>query len=191
VVAQLSTLSATTLERATATIAVTAEGRVPSGIVTVYVGSSVLHTQLTDGKASVVLPGLAAGSYPVAAMYGGDDAVGSQSVLVGTLTVTKAVPSAKATLAKKKIKTSTKPAVRVKVAHPDLAGPTGKVQVKIVKGSKTVATKTVTLAKRNAGSITVRLPKVAAGKYRVTASYRGSAQLAAKSAKSVTLTVVK
>jgi hypothetical protein len=90
-----------------------------------------------------------------------------------------------------KVKTATsKLAVTVKVGKPATA--TGKVKLTLTKtvGKKTVtvkwsgkSSKTVKLTKKSKGKITVALPKLAKGKYQVTATFQGNAKAAKAAAK--------
>lgn len=109
--------------------------------------------------------------------------VGHQPVTATSMAsrVAKAKATVRASLAKKRIKTSQRAAVRVRVAAPAQAN--GKVLVK-VKG-RVVADGTV----RN-GRLTVRLPKLKAGKHRLVISYLGNDRVGARNT-AVTLRVVK
>jgi hypothetical protein len=113
--------------------------------------------------------------------------VGTDSVTVrsAAVTVPKVVPTVTAKLAVNSVKAGSTPKVRVTVKAKGLKAPTGKLTVKY--GSKT---KTVVLRAAKKGKITVALPGLAKkGTYKVAVSYGGNATAAAKTAKTVKLTV--
>jgi len=94
--------------------------------------------------------------------------------------VAKLTPKVTAKLSKSTVKRSARAVVKVKVTAKGLK-PAGTVQVRY--GSKSV---TGTVKK---GKATLTLPKLAKGSYRLKVTYRGSTELKAKAAKTVTLKV--
>jgi hypothetical protein len=192
VTAELSEGTVSTLDAAGVEVTVQApQGVVPTGAVTIYAGEETVTASLEAGVATASLPRLAPGTYAVVAHYAGDAKVAGQVVLVGSLKVAKAVPEVSAKLKKAKIAASVKPVVQVTVDHEAVAA-TGKVVVLIVKDGETVSSKATSLSAKNAGKVSVRLPKVTkAGTYSVKVSYKGSTLLAAKAAKTLKLKVVR
>ena len=85
----------------------------------------------------------------------------------------------------KKVKTGTKPKVKVIVKAEGVAAVTGKVKVRWGKGAK--RTKTVALKAR--GKVTIRLPKLNTGTHRVTATYLGTDTVAKRAAQPVRIRV--
>jgi hypothetical protein len=73
--------------------------------------------------------------------------------------------------------------VKLVVKASGIVRPTGKVKVTIKKGSKTVKTKTYTLAAKAKGKTTLKLPKLPSGTYTVQVAYRGSSAVNAKTVK--------
>jgi hypothetical protein len=96
----------------------------------------------------------------------------------------KIKPTLTAKLVAAKIAAKAKAAlVKITVKAKGIAKPTGKVKVTVKKGSKTVKTKTYSLAAKSKGKMTLKLPKLAKGSYTITVAYQGNAQIAAKTAK--------
>lgn len=130
-----------------------------------------LTAPVAGGRATFALPAtLRPGRYALTASYAGDDRLLAASS-AGALSV------AKAGVAKPRLKVTTKPTRRkrgqvlVTVASATPAAASGRVTLKLVSGK---ARKTVraTLAR---GRATVRLPKLAKGKWKVAVTYAGSA----------------
>ncbi|WP_213814376.1 glycoside hydrolase family 3 C-terminal domain-containing protein [Glaciihabitans sp. dw_435] len=97
----------------------------------------------------------------------------------------KALTNVSIALTKPKVKTTQHEVVRVVVA-PTLSRPTGTVTVHY--GSKTA---TIALTSAKKGYVSVTLPTLKKGTYKVYATYNGSATFAPDSSRTVTLTVVK
>lgn len=145
-------------------------GRIPTGNVTLKVNGTTSTKALSQNSAAFTTAKLKPGSYPYVLSYAGDDQVqGFQKT--GTITVKKAKVAVKAT-AKKKPTTSKAGTYTVKVTTPKgLARATGRVTLTLTKGSKK-QTVTGTL---KSGTVTLKVKKLAAGKWKVSASYAGNA----------------
>ncbi|HWJ83819.1 MAG TPA: Ig-like domain repeat protein, partial [Cellulomonas sp.] len=186
----VSPRKATTKSKPVVSVSARAGSRPAAGSVTVTVkrGSKTVRTttvRLTNGAAKVTLPAQTTpGSYAVTARYAGTTGVSASSAST-TFTVVRAT-SIKATVAPKTVTSKVKAKVKVTVTASPRATVTGKVTVKVYKGSKLVATKKVSLSRSAA---TVTLPKLAKGTYTVKASYAGSSSAAAATAKNVTVKV--
>lgn len=94
----------------------------------------------------------------------------------------KVKPALTAKLAAAKVVRTKAAQIRITLKAKGIAKPTGKIKVTVKKGSKTVKTKTYTLAAKSKGKATLKLPKLPKGTYTVTVAYRGSATIAAKTA---------
>lgn len=90
----------------------------------------------------------------------------------------------KVALAKKSVTRAAKARATVTVKVPGVSRPTGKIVVKYGKKSKTY-----TLKARSKGRLVITLPRLAKGKHAITATYRGTSQVAAKKSTKVTLRV--
>jgi len=182
----------TTTSRPVVKVSVTAAGKAASGKATVTVrrGGKVVATRtatLSRGAAKVTLPRLTTpGTYQVTARYEGAAGV-KASEARKTVKVLRATTT-KASLAKKKVRASARASVAVKVGAAPRATVTGKVKVAVYRGSKVVATKTVSLKKSGA---TVRLDRLKRGKYTVRVTYLGSSSAATSKAKPLKLTVTR
>jgi uncharacterized protein YjdB len=86
------------------------------------------------------------------------------------------------------VASSARAKLRVTVKVTGVAKPTGKVKVTWAKGKKK-ASKTFTIKGKHRGSITVKLPKLSRGAYKVSTSYQGSKVVKKKNGKARTLTV--
>lgn len=175
--------SATTVaapDAAKVTVTVNAGGLAATGKVTVTYGSKATVANLTaanKGTVTVTLPKLGVGSYKVTVAYAGDSQVSAAKVAtVGTLKVVKASAKVSATLVQSTIRSSIAPKVAVTVKASSVAQPAGKVTVKY--GSKT---KTVTLKASAKGRVTVTLPKLKKGSYKVVVTYTDAYGTSAKS----------
>lgn len=187
--AQVSSLSTTVTKKPTPTATGTARLAVTSddaatGDVQLQVkranGAVVTTTsaQLQDGVASVSLPKLAPGRYALVANYAGDVTVAGAT---STTTLDVAKIAARVTAAWTKKPTARKAGkFKVGVTAPGVVA-TGKVSVviKTAKGKK-VKTVTGTLSK---GVVTIKVPKLKAGKYQLAVTYAGDSQLTAASSK--------
>ncbi|WP_418058134.1 Ig-like domain repeat protein [Pimelobacter simplex] len=134
--------------------------------------------QLQDGAAPVTLPKLAPGRYALVASYTSDGTVESATSTT-TLDVAKVASRVSAAWTKKP--TARKAGkLKVSVTAPGITA-TGKVTVVIknAKGKK-VRTLTGTLAK---GVVTLKAPKLKAGKYQLAVTYAGDSQLTGASSK--------
>ena len=175
----------------TVTATVTAEGS-PTGTVTLANGATTLATgSVSSGKATLTIPStaLAVGSHRLTLAYSGDSATaGSESTVDVTIAKAGEEPPApakaqvKVGVQPKKVTTRTRATLAVQVS----AGvrPTG--TVKVTRGAKVLATGTL----NKAGKVVVRLPKLAAGKHKVTVTYSGSSTVQG-AAKTITITVKK
>ncbi|ROS31320.1 Ig-like domain repeat protein [Cellulomonas sp. PhB150] len=186
----VSPTKATTKTKPVVTVSTRAGSAAAAGSVTVTVkrGTTTVRTttvRLTNGSAKVTLPAQATpGTYAVTARYAGTTGVSASSAST-SFSVVRAT-TMKAAVSPRTVTSKAKAKVKVGVTASPKATVTGKVTVKVYKGSKLVATKTASLSRSAA---TVTLPKLAKGTYTVKASYAGSSSAAAATAKSVTLKV--
>ncbi len=174
--------------KATVTVGVPAGVKAAAGKVTVKVGSTVVGKgTVKNGKAQVTLTKkLLPGSRKLVAEFaGGADLAAAKSV-VATVKVSKAKSAATAKLAKSSVKAGKRATLRLTVKGTGVKA-TGKVRVVVTQGKKTV--RTITVKVNAKGKATVKLPKLAKGKYAVKAQYLGSKTVAKKAAKQVTLRV--
>jgi hypothetical protein len=86
-----------------------------------------------------------------------------------------------------KVKAGKRGSVRVSVTSPFVAPVTGKVTVKVAGKKATI----VRLGQSGNGSATLHLPKLKAGKHKITASYAGTSTVLKSKAQPVKVTVVK
>jgi hypothetical protein len=149
----------------TATVVVAAPDETPTGPVTITVGGRTVARTLAAGRASVRLPAnVVPGRYTVTASYAGVGLVASSSD-TATLTVAKAKPKLTLKLVKKQVRKSQRASVKVTLALPGVSlAPTAKVVVK-ARG-KTLVTRTVAAGR----TVTLKLPRLARGSYRLKAS---------------------
>jgi hypothetical protein len=172
-------------------VTVTGAGAPATGSVRLrYAGATIATVPLgADGTAQLPIgrTALTPGSRTVTVDY-----LGSDTVLAGSaqrvLQVRKATPRAPAVSVTKR-PTPRKPGkVRVTVSAPatGLARPTGKVQVTLRKGS-TTTTRSGTLTN---GVVTIAVPKLAKGTWRLTARYVGDTHYAPRSSTQVTVKVL-
>jgi hypothetical protein len=174
-------------QAAAVTISVAAPGAVADGSVSVLEGATVLGTgALANGTASVVLPKLAAGVHTLTVDYAGSATfAGSRTPVSLTVSVVVApvtVADAKVKAVAAKVPANKKAKVVVTVSSD--SKPTGTVSVS--KGKKMLK---AGVALKN-GKATVKLPKLEAGKYKLTVSYSGSDTIESATTK-VTLKVTK
>ncbi|MET0929444.1 MAG: Ig-like domain-containing protein [Aeromicrobium sp.] len=145
-------------------------GRIPAGNATLTVGGQTYTVPVAQNAAAFDLAKLAPGSYNYAVGYAGDaQIVGFQKA--GSLTVTKGAVK-KASGAVMKAPTSKKAGTyKVTVQAPSglVKATGGKVTVTLKKGS---ASKKVTGTLKN-GVVTVKVPKLAKGTWKVTVAYAG------------------
>ena len=163
----------------------------PTGTARLVSGSTTLATTTLSaaGTASFTLSGTALppGSATLKVVYAGATGAfnGSESS-PKALTVAKATPSKPTFKATKKPTTKKKGAATITVSTPSgLAAATGQVSIVIKKGN---ATKTVT-GTVQAGTATVKLPKLPAGKWTVTVTYQGSTYYLTSTSKAYKLKV--
>lgn len=162
-------------------------GLVPTGQVTVTVGGKPQTATLNaSGKATVVLPKtLAPKVYAATIIYGGNGNLVARSS-VGQVTVAKGSAKAPTFAATGKITAKKAGKATVKVGTTaGLAKSGGKVKVVLKKG-KTTKTITVTV---KSGTASVKLPKLAKGKWSVKVTYAGDANYVASKTVSKSLTV--
>jgi Big-like domain-containing protein len=165
-------------------------GSVPTGTVTVTDGGTTVATgTLANGTAAFTLPAaLAAGQHTLTLSYAGDGSYQSASQTVA-LTVAKGTAGATTFKPQGKVRAKKAGSATVAVATPaGLATPGGKVKVLITKGS---AKKTVTGTLGSAGTVKVKLPKLAQGSWKVTVTYLGDATYRAGAPKVFKLAVKK
>lgn len=158
-----------------------------AGAVTFLDGTRVLGTARVTGSATTVTwtlsRTLSVGSHTLTARFApdaGSGVVGTTSSAVG-LRVTKATASAKVTTSKKRLKRGGRLRVTVKVTA---TGTTATGRFTIKDGSRTVARGTL-----KKGSRAVVLRRLKVGKHRLTIVYAGSATVAKKTSKAVTVRV--
>lgn len=154
-----------------------------------YAGATLATVPLgADGRAELPIgrTALPPGSRTVVVDY-----LGSDPVLAGSaqrvLVVGKATPKAPAVKVLKRPTSKKAGKVRVTLAAPssDLARPTGKVELILRKGSATKK-KVGTLAN---GVTTITIPRLAKGKWKLTARYLGDARYLTRSSTTVTIKV--
>jgi len=191
-------------------------GRVPTGTVSLVVqqgGATVASasTAVADDAASFTLPVLAAGTYDYTLSYADDDQIlaftetGSLTVspaaetpivVVPIATPTRTPPTTVARIKPSKVAgavakapTSRKAGkYKVTITTPKgLSAATGKVTIKLKKGK---VTKTIT-GKLSKGAVTVSVPKLARGTWKVTISWPGDKTFLAASATGASIKVKK
>ncbi len=142
-------------------------GRVEARIGTKRVGSGVLNAK---GKVTLQLKALKAGTHKVKVTYvGGPNHLAKAATV--TVKVTKGKPKLSATVLKaKKLTASSRAQVRVRLGKVGVKA-SGTVVASV--GGKVVARAKLTGKK---GVATLRLPRLAAGKHKVTIRYQGSKQ---------------
>ena len=153
-------------------------GRVPSGNVTLKVNGKTYTSAISNHAAVFTTAKLKPGSYSYTLTYGGNSEV-KPFTKTGTLTVNKV--AAKSVKGAVKTAPTTKKSGKytVTVTQPSgLANATGKVTVTLKKGS---TTKKVT-GKLSSGKVTVSVPKLAKGTWKVTVKYEGDKNFKASSA---------
>lgn len=191
-----ASLSATTTGStygSAATISVKATGvaaSAPTGSVTVSAGGSTIATgSLAAGAATIVLPAnLPAGQHALTVTYAGNGSYEAATHAV-TLTVAKASASAPTFKARGTVRAKKAGSATVAVTAPaGLAAPGGTVRITIVKGGAKKAVSGTLGAK---GKVTVKLPKLAQGTWKVTVTYLGDATYQAGTPKAFKLTVKK
>jgi len=158
----------------------------PSGRIIVRSGAkqlaSVALTTGHRGSRTIVLPRLKVGKHRITASFSGSHVAPTSPVT--TLRVTKAKPKVKLKLAPKvRVGSRAKATVRVKVVG--IAKPTGKLVFK--DGKKKI--RVVKLKAKHRGKITVRIPRLAAGKHKITVTYQGTKQVKKKTSKASTLRI--
>jgi len=180
------TVATTTSKRAKVKVTVrgTFGGRAPSGRVearigTKRVGSGVLGT---NGRVTLQLKALKVGNHKVKVTYVGGPNHRAKSATV-RVKVTKGKPKVGVTVLKaKKITTSSRASVRVRLDRVAVAA-RGTVVARV--GGKVVARGKLSGPK---GAVTLKLPRLKAGKHKVTIRYQGNKQYRVAS-KSVRVTV--
>lgn len=163
------------------TVAPAASGVVPNGDVQVQLraGTGAVFTTsaaLVEGVATVPLPKRAPGSYALTARFAGDGNVGS-SVRTIAVTVAKVAATVRATWTRKP-NGARAGGVRITVSAPGVK-PTGIVTVQ-VKNARNRTVRSVRVRLSAAGTAVAALPRLAKGRYTLTATYAGNAQVGAK-----------
>jgi subtilisin family serine protease len=179
------TLSAASSAKLGATVSTTVTvatvaGVVPTGKVTVKLGSTSVTGTLSKGKATVSVAAKKAGAQTLSATYAGDANYASASAKSKTVTVAKAAATVKVSAATSVKKGATLTAT-VTVATVGGVVPSGKVTVKLAGGT----TATGTLSK---GKVAVKVKATSTGKRALTVSYAGDSNFN-KGSKSATVTV--
>jgi hypothetical protein len=170
------------------TVTVTGSGSTPTGTVALTTGGKTLVSSNLSGGRAVLAVGkttLGAGAHSLSVSYSGSAAFNAASGTT-TVTIAKQTPKPILTLAKKKVKTSAKPKVTVKISA---TGLTFTGSVKIYDGRKLL--KIVTLTSKNKGKINVTLGRFKAGTHKLKVSTVATANLAAGTSKIVSLKVVR
>jgi hypothetical protein len=183
----------------TATVAVSqlsGDGEVPAGTVSIVSGADLVATgvPLVGGTASVALPAaLKAGQHSLVAVFapgdGTDWLTSSSAASAFTVTQPTAAPgttaptapaatATKASLAKKKVTTAQRAKVTVTVTGATTGAVSAKVGGQVVSGTL------------SGGRVTLTLPRLKKGTYRVKVSFAGTTTAAASTASPVTLKVV-
>jgi len=158
----------------------------PTGAVTLLDGDTVLSTgSLTDGRATLATPAgdLGLGTHTLTVGYSGDAAYSASDDEV-TVEVTKARSTTRVGV---RPRVTTRQRATVSVVVGAAVPVTGTAMVAVRRDGRVVATRTVVLAE---GRGKVRLPRLHRGRYRITATYPGSATVAG-SAGSDVLRVVR
>lgn len=165
-------------------------GIVPTGTVRVLEGATVLGTAaLAGGQATIALPRTATVKRHVLKVEYLGDANYLASTGAGSFTVTKGTAKAPTFKVKGALRSSKAGSATVTVGTAaGLAKPSGKVKL-VLKSGRTTKTVNARLGAR--GTATVKLPKLAKGKWTVQVTYLGSTTYAAGKAKAVRLTVKK
>jgi hypothetical protein len=151
------------------------DGAVPAGTLVVRAGRSVVATGVpvaASGTASVALPRtLAAGRHSLTATFvpRGSAVRGGTSAPV-VVDVTKARSTTRVT-APKRVREGKRARLAVRVAVPGVAAPNARL---VVRDGKRVVARVAL----KAGRATVRLPRLAKGRHRITVSYAGTANVA-------------
>lgn len=183
-------VTATTRAKTVVSIVVRAGSKAAVGTVSVSVkrGTTTVraaNVRLVNGAAKVTVPAQSTpGTYVVTARYAGAAGVTASSAST-RFRVVRAT-SMKAVIAPRSVTSTVKAKVKVSVTASPKATVTGKVTVKVYKGSKLVAVKTASLSR---SAVTVTLPKLTKGTYTVKASYAGSSTAAPANSKVVTFKV--
>jgi hypothetical protein len=171
----VTTAPATYGASATVTVAVSRG----TGAVTLSGAGAPLTATLVNGSATFTLPAtLPAGSYTLVAAYPGDD---HQTAASGQarLTVAKAGVTIDKLKVNKKAKHGKKGEAKLKLSSVTGVSVGGTVVVTIKHGHQTKKV-TVTVT---AGKATVKLPKLAKGKWKLKVAYQGTADLGVAKAK--------
>lgn len=160
------------------TVAPAAPGVVPRGDVQVQLRAAtggVLTTSaaLVGGVATVTLPKRLPGSYALTARFAGDGNVGA-SVRTIALKVAKVAATVRGAWTRKPTGARAG-GIRITVTAPGVR-PTGLVTVQ-VKNAKGRTVRSVRVRLGSTGAAVVALPKLARGRYTLTASYAGSTQV--------------
>lgn len=145
-------------------------GRIPAGTATLAVAGQTYTAKVAQNAAAFDLATLTPGSYPYTVSYAGDaQIVGFQKA--GTLTVTKGAVKIAAGVVKKAPTSKKAGSYKVTVQAPSgVAKATGgKVTLTLKKGS---TTRKATGTLKN-GVVTVKVPKLAKGTWKVTVAYAG------------------
>jgi hypothetical protein len=146
-----------------------------TGAVVLRRGSTVVGTEdLDGGTARFSLPVVPAGAHALTATFEGNGTTAATTA-TGRLLVVRAVSTTRFALTRPTTAKAGRAAITV--SSPTTT-PTGRVTLTLRKGSKVVRTSTGLL---RAGKVTIAVPKLAKGGYRVTVSYPTSTNVAGSS----------
>ena len=156
-------------------VAVSGEGTVPSGAVTLAEGSLVLATgALADGRTTLRAPSarLGVGVHELTVRYAGD-ATHAASQDTVRVSVTRAASRTKVRVRPRAVRPDAPATVRVRVRS---AAAAGTVRIVVQRAGDAVRTRTADLRD---GTASLRLPGLDPGRHRITATYGGSPTVAA------------
>ncbi|TVZ04236.1 Ig-like domain repeat protein [Trebonia kvetii] len=164
-------------------------GGIPAGHVTVRAGKTtlcVITLKSAKGACAPAATRLAAGRYKITASYSGSGGVNPSASAAKTLSIVKAAATTTLTLSKAKVTYGSEGAEKISVrVAPQYAGmPGGTVTVR-ANGS----TLAVIKLKSGTGSLTLSAKRLAAGQYKLVASYAGSANFGSATSAKKSLTV--
>jgi hypothetical protein len=172
-------------------LVVAADGSVPGGAVTFFDGSKAVKTVnvKANGSASFTLPSTTTtGRHSYSAQYAATDFYTGSSSSAVAANVKKANAVTTFSIVKKKISTSARAKLKIRVKVSGVAKPTGTLVVS-VNGKKL---KSYKLSASKKGKLTVTLPKIKkSGTKRITVTYKGTTNIAADKSIRRTLKVVR
>jgi len=162
-------------------------GRVPTGTATLHIAGVDYPVAVAQNAAVFNVAKLVPGNYAFTITYPGDAQVKAFEE-VGSLVVTKARVSSVASSVYKVPTTTSAGSYKVTVTAPSgLATATGKVSVKLTKGTS-IRTLTGTLV---GGKVTLTVPKLGKGTWKASVKYVGDAKYLTKTVTGKSVVVVK